>query len=216
MPPKRRRRLVPANKNNKNQKHGGDDTKEFKFTLNLNLGEVRGPLATLSAAQQRRQRSPVFVYCGLHCVLAIEKMENSIGVLLFILSVKFDPEDDTRDRTHLSNLIKDPIRATSDDSYFHASEGQAINLVGKTFPADVVKLCPLDLSLRSGVTKSELSLEFPNVNQDVLYRPYYESNWWGFGLDLLTGHNFRPRDDGAAIEIGIRFSGKLRPLGYLE
>ena len=220
MPPKRRRKEpVPLNNrtNNRKPQKDPDKSKEFTFILDLNLGEVKGPLATLSVAQQKRQRSKVFVYCGLHCVLAIERVGKSdFGLLLFILSVKFDPEDDQDDHKHLCNLIKDPINSTLDNSLFYASKMKAINLVGKKYPADVVKLCPLTMTLRSGTTESEKFLEFPNINQEELYRPYYESNWWGFGMDLLQGHNFCPYKDGAAIEIGIQFHGKLRPLGYLE
>jgi len=193
-----------------------DPPDQVVVRFNLSLGEVvPRRFASLTVAQQRRQRSEPFERHGMHWLLTVEKLPPSNGgngfdiqVHLFCLSVESVVVDEAA-RANFPLKGEIPVHQVAQDGQarsYNAQEGRCCNLVGKRFPANAVYMPEFILQLKSGMTVSN-EVEVSMMGRDEL-GGYYGGDWHGVGGLLLENHEFDAVRDGAAIEVTLRFLGK--------
>ena len=193
------------------------------FNLSLNDLPVK-PMGDLTDRQQRKQMSRPFECHGMHWMLTIEKepptIENGPGfnilAYLYCLSVVYQEGKAGEAFPIRGDIVVDNLAQDGQARVFNAQRGIACNLVGKPFPASVVRMEGAIMSLRSGRSESN-EIEVSMFSQDGGdFGGYYGAEWRGMGGVLLENHIFDGVRDGAFIEVSVHFLGTPRALRFVD
>ncbi len=175
----------------------------------LSLGDLKGELRDMTPTQRKRQISPPFEINEIYFVVAIETLNENehamlggvdVSVGIFCISVPVCPQN------REDFPLKDKIR--SGQNVFHATTGEAFNLLGKPNPAHAVEMFgELELTLDSGKTVESTEMNFYCENDN--FGGYYDRTCYGFWATLLNNHQCNASDDGKHITVTVDFHGDL-------
>ena len=185
----------------------GNHSITVKFPLSLS--DLKGELRDMTPYQRRRQISRPFAVNGIYFVVAIEKLNENehamlggidVSVGIFCISVPVDP--DYRGDFPLIDRIR------SEQNIFHATTGEAFNLLGQPRPAHAVEFFgELELTLDSGKTVE--STEMNLLCENDSFGGHFHGQCYGFWATILKNHHCNDGDDGKHIVVTVDFHGDL-------
>ena len=194
----------------------GTDDNCTSLLFHLTLDEIiHGQFLDLTSRQQKRQRSKKFESYGLQWVLTLEKdnptdvrdkTKFNILVSLYCLSVSLK-EAKLESFPLKGDIIISHLEEHQQMEVFNGQKGQACNIVGKDRPADLILLKNFNFTLKSGLTKSDLTLKGGYYGHD--YRSYARKL-------LLENHSYNSTRDGAEIKVTLKFNQEAQTLRYMD